>query len=87
MCLWITKNKKEENYGCNFTHLPAGTGDIATDMENQVKANIMRIQVLEDLNERLRRSITKVLSAGLGTSASSNSVPKVIPLCWKICFS
>ncbi|XP_025090515.1 coiled-coil domain-containing protein 157-like isoform X2 [Pomacea canaliculata] len=55
-----------------------GTGDIATDMENQVKANIMRIQVLEDLNERLRRSITKVLSAGLGTSASSNSVPKFL---------
>jgi hypothetical protein len=36
-----------------------GTGDIAIDMENQVKANAMRIQVLEEQNEGLRNSDCK----------------------------
>ncbi|CAC5396967.1 unnamed protein product [Mytilus coruscus] len=43
-----------------------GTGDIALDMENQVKANAIRIQVLEEQNEGLRNSITKVMSLQQG---------------------
>ncbi|XP_046578937.1 coiled-coil domain-containing protein 157-like [Haliotis rubra] len=43
-----------------------GTGDIVTDMQNQVRANSMRIQVLEDQNEGLRNSITKVLTMTQG---------------------
>ena len=38
-----------------------GTGDIVIDMENQVKANSMRIMVLEEQNGALRNSIAKVL--------------------------
>ncbi len=41
----------------------SGTGDIALDMENQVKANSARIAVLEEQNAALRNSITKVLYA------------------------
>lgn len=44
-----------------------GTGDIALDMENQVKANAIRIQVLEEQNEGLRNSITKVMSLQRGS--------------------
>lgn len=39
-----------------------GTGDIVFDMENQVKANTIRIQVLEEQNETLRNSVSKVLN-------------------------
>lgn len=37
-----------------------GTGDIVLDMENQVKANIIRIQLLEKQNEGLRNSVRKL---------------------------
>lgn len=37
-----------------------GTGDIVLDMENQVKANNVRIQLLETQNEGLRNSISKL---------------------------
>ena len=37
-------------------------------MENQVKANTTRISVLEDQNEGLRRTITKMVSKGLNPS-------------------
>ena len=46
-----------------------GTGDIAIDMENQVKANAMRIQVLEGQNEGLRNSITKIVSLQKGSTS------------------
>lgn len=46
-----------------------GTGDIVLDMQNQVKANTARIQVLEEQNDGLQRSITKVVSMGLGAPA------------------
>jgi hypothetical protein len=39
-----------------------GTGDLVLDMENQVKANTMRIQVLEQQNDGLQRSITKMMA-------------------------
>jgi hypothetical protein len=40
----------------------SGTGDILLDMENQVKANIVRIQLLETQNDGLRNSIRKLES-------------------------
>ncbi len=40
-----------------------GTGDITVDMENQVKANSLRIKILEDQNAGLRNSITKMLQS------------------------
>lgn len=46
-----------------------GTGDIAVDMENQVKANAVRIQVLEEQNEGLRNSITKIVSLQKGSGS------------------
>ncbi|XP_061198305.1 coiled-coil domain-containing protein 157-like [Saccostrea echinata] len=45
-----------------------GTGDIVTDMENQVKANTIRIQILEEQNETLRNSVGKVLGMQQGRS-------------------
>ena len=67
-----------------------GTGNIAVDMENQVKANMMRIQVLEEQNEGLRRSITKVLSLGHSGGAAAPQQPKVRKCCgdktWTVLF-
>ncbi|KAL4224088.1 hypothetical protein ACF0H5_017542 [Mactra antiquata] len=40
----------------------SGTGDILLDMENQVKANNIRIQLLETQNNGLRNSIRKLQS-------------------------
>ncbi|KAL3857715.1 hypothetical protein ACJMK2_012357 [Sinanodonta woodiana] len=40
----------------------AGSGDIVYDMENQVKANNSRINLLEEQNEGLRNSIQKILA-------------------------
>lgn len=37
-----------------------GTGDIIVDMGNQVKANTIRIQLLETQNDGLRNSISKL---------------------------
>lgn len=47
-----------------------GTGDIVVDMENQVKANSQRINILEEQNEGLRNSITKILSVQRGPGTS-----------------
>ncbi|XP_060064731.1 coiled-coil domain-containing protein 157-like [Ylistrum balloti] len=47
-----------------------GTGDIVVDMENQVKANSQRITILEEQNEGLRNSITKILSIQRGPGGS-----------------
>ena len=51
-----------------------GSGDIAKDMENQVKANSIRIKVLEDQNTKLRQTITKMVTAQSYTGKSDNSV-------------
>ena len=64
-------------FTCLYLFLSPGTGDIAVDMENQVKANMMRIQVLEEQNEGLRRSITKVLSLGHSGGAAARQQTKV----------
>jgi len=62
-----------------------GTGDIAIDMENQVKANAMRIQVLEEQNEGLRNSITKIVSLQKGSA--SRTQEKVFRLfCFILCY-
>jgi len=62
-----------------------GTGDIAIDMENQVKANAMRIQVLEEQNENLRNSITKIVSLQKGSA--SRPQEKVFRLfCFILCY-
>ncbi|XP_045171608.2 coiled-coil domain-containing protein 157-like isoform X2 [Mercenaria mercenaria] len=38
----------------------SGTGDILLDMENQIRANIVRIQLLETQNDGLRNSVRKL---------------------------
>ena len=57
-----------------------GTGDIALDMENQVKANMRRIMALEEQNATLRKSITKVIEtqsrAPKEVNISKNCIPK-----------
>ncbi|OWF50254.1 coiled-coil domain-containing protein 157-like [Mizuhopecten yessoensis] len=47
-----------------------GSGDIVVDMENQVKANSQRINILEEQNEGLRNSITKIVSIQRGPGGS-----------------
>ena len=42
-------------------YIVLGTGDIGVDMDNQVKANSIRIQILEEQNQGLRRTIQKLL--------------------------
>ena len=64
-------------YLCTRVFLSPGTGDIAVDMGNQVKANVMRIHVLEEQNEGLRRSISKVLSLGHTGGAAAHQQSKV----------
>lgn len=64
----------------------SGTGNIAKDMENQLQANQLRIQLLQEENAKLHKSITKLLSM-TSTSGQSHendySLPaKLIPL-WK----
>ncbi|KAH3876704.1 hypothetical protein DPMN_000553, partial [Dreissena polymorpha] len=61
----------------------SGTGDILLDMENQVKANNIRIQLLERQNDGLRNSISKLSGmqqqqqymgdAGYGEHAAGNN--------------
>ena len=46
-------------------------------MENQVKANSIRIQVLEEQNENLRNTITKVLAMQQGKSPPKVAWEKV----------
>ena len=43
-----------------YISLHLGTGDILCDMDNQVKANSIRIHLLESQNEGLRNSIGKL---------------------------
>ena len=75
---------------CVGLFLCPGTGNIVVDMENQVKANTMRIQVLEEQNEGLRRSITKVLSLGHSGGTAAHQQPKVrkcgIDKMWTVLF-
>ncbi|KAK7087404.1 coiled-coil domain-containing protein 157-like isoform X2 [Littorina saxatilis] len=62
-----------------------GTGNIVLDMEHQVQANSLRMQVLEEQNDSLQRSISKVRSLGQGGVAAMHQPPKNIapvPL-WK----
>lgn len=47
-------------------------------MENQVKANTVRIQVLEEQNETLRNSVSKVLSLQQGPSPPKVAWEKVL---------
>ena len=65
---------------CHNHYFSAGTGDIVTDMENQVKANTVRIQVLEEQNETLRNSVSKVLSLQQGPSPPKVAWEKVSPV-------
>ena len=51
----------------------AGSGDIARDMENQVKANSTRIALLEAQNNKLRGTITKLLQSRHKTSPPPQS--------------
>lgn len=46
-----------------------GTGDLAADMQNQMKANSLRIEVLERENAKLSKSVCKLLGAN-GTSST-----------------
>ncbi|XP_076452425.1 uncharacterized protein LOC143288046 [Babylonia areolata] len=55
-----------------------GTGDIAVDMQNQVKANTVRIHVLEEQNQGLQRSITKIISRASGTATTAPTVTTTI---------
>ena len=63
--------------GCVYT----GTGDLSQDMDNQVKANSIRIRVLEDQNSTLRRSIFKMLQAqGAGSMQEGAGPPPGRPV-------
>ena len=42
---------------------PEGTGDLAQDMQNQMKANSLRIEVLERENAKLKKSVCKLVGA------------------------
>ncbi|XP_048760038.2 coiled-coil domain-containing protein 157-like [Ostrea edulis] len=57
-----------------------GTGDIVIDMENQVKANSIRIQVLEEQNETLRNSVSKVFHMQKGRSPPKVAWEKTGPM-------
>lgn len=64
----------------------SGTGDIAKDMENQLQANQLRIQILQEENAKLHKSISKLLSmASSGGQSPQDGYPpatKPIPL-WR----
>lgn len=64
----ISKAKEQEQLLIEYPDLHGpvnagirGTGDLAQDMDNQVRANTVRIRLLEEQNTRLRKTITKVL--------------------------
>ena len=59
---WVIPGRKPVS--CEMVNMMCltGTGDIVQDMENQVKANNVRIELLEKQNEGLRNSITKLMS-------------------------
>ncbi|XP_066303806.1 coiled-coil domain-containing protein 157-like isoform X2 [Branchiostoma lanceolatum] len=50
-------------HGPPSSQVTESTGDILTDMERQVTANNIRIQVLQDQNQSLRNSIAKLKQA------------------------
>ncbi|XP_070573796.1 coiled-coil domain-containing protein 157-like [Ptychodera flava] len=62
---------------------PESSGDIAVDMERQVQANNIRIQILEEHNSSLRQTLTKLkeTSQPNTTQTYQNSGP--VPL-WKM---
>lgn len=47
-----------------------GTGNVADDMQNQIKANSLRISVLETENAKLRTTVGKMLNVATGGSGS-----------------
>jgi hypothetical protein len=47
-----------------------GTGNVTEDMQNQIKANSLRIGVLETENAKLRTTIGKMLNAATAGSGS-----------------
>jgi len=51
-----------------------GTGDLAQDMENQMKANNLRIEVLERENAKLKKSVCKLMGAN-DTGGRHGSAP------------
>ena len=51
-------------FGCT------GTGNVADDMQNQIKANSLRINVLETENAKLRTTVGKMLNVATGGSGS-----------------
>ena len=55
---------------------PPGTGNIAVDMENQVAANSVRIKVLEEQNNTLRNTISRMLQ--LQTDATVRDVGYIL---------
>ena len=67
-----------------------GTGDIVLDMENQVKANNVRIELLEKQNDGLRNSITKLMNMQQQQQAPQQTqwatyVTVIGPRCEKTC--
>ena len=44
----------------DVTRCSSGTGDIATDMSNQVKANEIRIALLDKQNGTMRKTLEKL---------------------------
>jgi len=56
--------------------LTAGTGDLAQDMQNQMKANGLRIEVLERENAKLNKSLFKLVGASdAGAHGRHGSAP------------
>ncbi|XP_019638383.1 PREDICTED: coiled-coil domain-containing protein 157-like [Branchiostoma belcheri] len=58
-------------HGPPSSHVTESTGDILTDMERQLTANNIRIQVLQDQNQSLRNSIAKLKQAQPATGHST----------------
>ncbi|GFO09866.1 coiled-coil domain-containing protein 157-like isoform x1 [Plakobranchus ocellatus] len=56
----------------------SGTGDIVLDMQNQVKANSIRMKLLEEQNSGLSQSILKLTHMSLGGGFKSE--PKSTPM-------
>lgn len=51
-----------------------GTGDLAQDMENQMKANSLRIDVLQRENAKLNKSVCKLLGNSDATTAAEGGL-------------
>jgi len=48
-----------------------GTGDLAHDMENQMNANSLRIEVLERENGKLKKSLCKLVGMNKASTVAS----------------